>query len=88
MEFAAGSAVFREAGYRTLLELHPTTCCGLAGAEAEVPWGVPAPAVFPQGQMMLEGAWVPVGGRLERAFDGQHCSPWAVGWAWVPGWLG
>lgn len=78
-----GSVAFREAGYQTLLEPHPTMCHGLGEAEAEVPWGEPAPAVFPHGRMMIEGTWVPAGGRLEWAFGGQHCGPWAIGWAWV-----
>lgn len=66
-----GFAVFREALYQTPLELHPTTCCGLAGAEAEVPQGQAAPAAFPQGQRM-PGGWM--GG----------CEQWA-GWIGVLG---
>lgn len=57
-------AVFREALYHTPLEPYPTTCCGLAGADAELPQGPAAPAAFPWRWRMPEGGWVGVSSRL------------------------
>lgn len=53
----------------TWLVLHPTTCRGLAGATAEVPWGAGCCGV---GGCQQAAGWI-------GHFEGQRCDPQAVG---------
>lgn len=70
-----------EAQHQTPLVLQPTTCCGLVGAKGALGWGSIC-LVFPGAKDVggCMGEWVT---SWIGHFGGQHCVPWAVGWAWM-----